>query len=143
MLFSRRDVLKATSCGFGYMAFAGLAAEAAGLSTEYQNPLAPKQPHFAAKAKRVIFLCMRGGPSHVDTFDYKPALAQYEGKSPGEAAGQNGQKGRKLMPSPFKFSQHGDSGLYISELYPHLAKHADDLCLINGRTPICPTIRKP
>ena len=99
---------------------------------DYKNPLSPKEPHFPPKAKRVIFLCMRGGPSHVDTFDYKPALKEYEGKSPGERRGADNQKGRKLMPSPFKFSQHGDSGLYISELYPHLAKHADELCLING-----------
>jgi hypothetical protein len=132
MLFSRRDVLKATSCGFGYMAFAGLAAQAAKSSPDYQNPLSPKPPHFAAKAKRVIFLCMRGGPSHVDTFDYKPALAEYEGKSPGGNDVLNNQKGRTLLPSPFKFSQHGDTGLWISELYPHIAKHADELCLING-----------
>ena len=132
MLYSRRDVLKATSCGFGYLAFAGLAAQAAEKSAEYQNPLAPKQPHFEPKAKRVIFLCMRGGPSHVDTFDYKPALTEYEGKSPGEIEGAATQRGRKLMPSPFKFSQHGGSGLYISELYPHLARHADELCMITG-----------
>jgi hypothetical protein len=75
---------------------------------------------------------MRGGPSHVDTFDYKPELEKHAGKSPGEAAGLNGQKGRKLMPSPWKFPQQGKSGLPISELYPQLAAHADDLCLLNG-----------
>lgn len=132
MLVSRRNVLKATSCGFGYMALAGLMNQATAKSPDYQNPLSPKQPHFEPKAKRVIFLCMRGGPSHVDTFDYKPALKEHEGKSPGEAAGQNSQKGRKLMPSPFKFSQHGESGIHLSELYPNLARHADDLCVING-----------
>ncbi len=132
MFYSRRDALKAASVGFGYMALAGLTTEAAEKSNAYQNPLAPKAPHFTPKAKRVIFLCMRGGPSHVDTFDYKPDLKKFEGKSPGEAAGLNGQNGRKLKSSPFKFSQHGQSGLYISELYPHLAKHADDLCLINS-----------
>ncbi len=132
MLVSRRDVLKATSCGFGYLALAGLAAEAAGREADYQNPLAPKQPHFEPQAKRVIFLCMRGGPSHVDTFDYKPALEKYAGKSPGDLEGAPNQRGRTLLPSPFKFSQHGESGLFISELYPHLARQADDLCLING-----------
>ncbi|PHS04787.1 MAG: sulfatase [Blastopirellula sp.] len=129
--YSRRSALKAMSCGFGYMAFAGLAAEAAAKES-FQNPLAPKTPHFEPKAKRVIMLCMRGGPSHVDTFDYKPMLAKHAGESPGGVGGLNNQKGRKLMPSPWKFSQHGESGLPISELYPHLSKHADDLCLING-----------
>ena len=76
---------------------------------------------------------MRGGPSHVDTFDYKPELAKFDGKSPGEdAQGQNSQKGRKLKQSPWKFNQHGESGLPISTLYPHLSKHADELCLLNG-----------
>ena len=130
-MISRRDALKSTGCGFGYLAFSALAAEAAKL--DYTNPLQPKQTHFAPTAKRVIFLCMRGGPSHVDTFDYKPALAKFDGKSPGEAArGQNAQKGRKLMKSPWEFPQHGQSGLPISTLYPHLSKHADDLCLLNG-----------
>jgi hypothetical protein len=128
---SRREVLQSISCGFGFTAFAGLAAEVA--QKEFQSPLAPKQPHFAARAKRVIFLCMRGGPSHVDTFDYKPMLEEYSGKSPGEASGGlNNQKGRKLKPSPWAFKQHGESGLPISELFPHVAKHADDLCLLNG-----------
>jgi hypothetical protein len=136
-MFSRRDALKTTGCGFGYLAFSALASEAA--NRDQANPLQPKPTDFAPKAKRVIFLCMRGGPSHVDTFDYKPALAEFDGKSPGEvakegdaAAGLNSQKGRKLMQSPWKFNQHGDSGLPISELYPHLAEHADDLCLLNG-----------
>lgn len=141
-MLSRRKVLKTTSCGFGYLAFAGLATEWArkdaaakegASSGRYANPLAPKQPHFAARAKRVIFLCMRGGPSHVDTFDYKPALAEYEGQSPGALAdGTSNNGNRKLKPSPWAFRKHGESGLPISDLYPHLAQHADELCLING-----------
>ena len=127
---SRREMLQTTSCGFGYLAFSALAAEAN--AKDYQSPLAPKRPHFAPKAKRVIFLCMRGGPSHVDTFDYKPLLEDAAGKSPGDMAGLNNQKGRKLKPSPWKFPQHGQSGLPISELYPHVSKHADDLCLLNS-----------
>ena len=92
-----------------------------------------REPHFPAAAKRVIFLCMRGGPSHVDTFDYKPDLEKFDGKSPSAAAtGLNLQKGRKLKKSPWKFSKHGESGLPISSLYPELARHADDLCLLNG-----------
>ena len=122
--FTRRNALKTLSCGFGYMALAGLTTEAS--ADENVNPLMPKAPHHPAQAKRVIFLCMRGGPSHVDTFDYKPQLSKDDGKASPR------QKSRKLMGSPWKFNQHGESGLPISELFPHLAKHADDLCLINS-----------
>ena len=86
--FSRRNALKTLSCGFGYMALAGLTTKAA---EDSKNPLAPKAPHYPATAKRVIFLCMRGGPSHVDTFDYKPQLTKDSGKQ------SPGQKSRKLM----------------------------------------------
>lgn len=107
------------------MAFSGLATRAAvtGTGSEFSNPLAPGKPHFPPVAKRVIFACMRGGPSHVDTFDYKPALTENDGKT---------ISGRKLMESPWKFEQHGQSGLPISALFPHLARHADDLCVLNG-----------
>jgi hypothetical protein len=74
---TRRHILKASSCGFGYLALAGLAnpqAAAQGPASTYQSPLAPKAPHFRPRAKRIIFLYMNGGPSHVDTFDYKPLL---------------------------------------------------------------------
>ena len=122
---SRREMLKSVSSGFGYLALAGMCAEAA-----EADPLAPKPPHFAPKAKRVIFFCMRGGPSHVDTFDYKPQLKVDAGK-PGR--GRRGPSSRaKLMPSPWQFARHGQNGLQISELFPHLAKHADKLCILNG-----------
>ena len=127
---SRREMLKTTSCGFGYLAFSALATEAA--AKEYKSPLAPKPPQFTPRAKRVIFLCMRGGPSHVDTFDHKPLLAKHAGQTPGKVAGVNVQRGRKLMPSPWKFPRRGDSGLPISELFPCVARHADQMCLING-----------
>jgi hypothetical protein len=117
---SRRNLLKGLSAGFGYMAFAGLSGREAAASGA---SLSPRSPHFAPKAKRVIFCCMRGGPSHVDTFDYKPALEKNAGKK---------VDGRSLMPSPWKFQRHGESGLPISDLFPNLAKHADDLCLLNG-----------
>ncbi|MEM7145897.1 MAG: DUF1501 domain-containing protein [Verrucomicrobiota bacterium] len=117
---SRRRLLQGFSAGFGYMAFAGLSSREARAA---QAPLAPKSPHFAPKAKRVIFCCMRGGPSHVDTFDFKPGLAKHAGKK---------VNGRELMPSPWEFKRHGESGLPISALFPHLATHADDLCLLNG-----------
>ena len=121
--FSRRDALQSMSGGFGFMAFSGLSTMAA---ESYRNPLSPKQPHFTPRAKRIIFACMRGGPSHVDTFDYKPALAKDNGKT------ANGYGNRKLLESPWKFSKRGKSGIEISELYPNLAKHADKMCLLNS-----------
>src|SRR5690606_27458303 len=89
--------------------------------------LAERAPHFPARAKRVIFLCMNGGPSHVDTFDYKPELNKRSGGSGGGKLG-----GANLLGSPFQFAQHGESGLWISEVFPHLARHADELCVINS-----------
>lgn len=130
-MLTRRTLLKSTSSGFGYLAFSALAHEqAARAATNETNPLAPKKPHFPAKAKRVIFLCMDGGPSHVDTFDYKPRLAADDGKPPPRGGG--GFRFGKLMASPFQFEKRGQSGLWISELFPELAKHADQLCLLNG-----------
>src|SRR5437667_4098096 len=105
---SRRDLLRTAACGFGYLAFAGLATQASAAEKVYQSPLAPKLPHFAAKAKRVIFLFMQGGPSHVDTFDYKPKLASDAGKT-------GAAKGGKLLPSPWKLHQYGKAGLRISD----------------------------
>lgn len=128
--FSRRDALKSLSSGFGYLAFAGLAQQAAARdAVSSGSNLAPKSTHFPATAKRVIFLSMNGGPSHVDLFDHKPALADYEGRKTAESV-LAGNKG--LMESPFDFAQHGDSGLWFSALCPHLAKHADDLCFIHS-----------
>ncbi|MDX1946165.1 MAG: DUF1501 domain-containing protein [Pirellulaceae bacterium] len=122
---SRRDVLKSASCGFGYLALAGLAAEQA-RGEAYVNPLAPKVAHFTPRAKRVIFACMQGAPSHVDMFDYKPGLTKDEGKEHPDF------KGRKLMPSPFKFQEFGSGGPTISELLPQLSEHAEKLCVVNS-----------
>ncbi len=123
--FNRRHFLQSTSSGFGYLAFSALstwAAEAA------QSPLAPKAPHFAPRAKRVIFLFMPGAPSHVDTFDYKPKLTADTGKDSGKGRGGPAT----LLGSPWKFSQHGKSGLWISTLFPEVAKQADELCLVRS-----------
>ena len=120
-LLTRRSLLKNLSCGFGWLAFSDLVARAATAT----GPLAPKPTHFPAKAKRVIFLCMRGGPSHVDTFDYKPMLTADNGK-----VGK--RPGTKLLGSPWEFKQHGKSGLWLSELFPKLAAHADELCLLRS-----------
>lgn len=124
-LFTRRDILSKMACGFGWLAFAGIAQRAAKSIAATDAPLAPKPPHFAARAKRVIFLCMRGGPSHVDTFDYKPQLIADTDK-PGK------RPGTKLLGSKWKFSQSGRSGLWISELFPNVAKHADEMCLLRS-----------
>ena len=127
-MFSRRTLLKTTASGFGYLAFAALAHEQAARANPAANPLAPKAPHLPPRAKRVIFLCMEGGPSHVDTFDHKPRLTADDGKP----YNRGRLFGAKLLGSPWKFHQHGDSGLWISELFPEVAKHADELCLVNG-----------
>jgi hypothetical protein len=125
---SRREMLRLAACGFGSVAFAGVAARAGAMPSFLDDaalsPLAPKKPHFLPKAKRVIFLCMAGAPSHVDTFDHKPELTAMDGKSfRGNA---------KLLGSPWKFRQSGKSGLWISELFPNLAREADELCLLRG-----------
>lgn len=86
--------------------------------------------HHAARAKRVIFLCMNGGPSHVDTFDPKPALRTHEGKMPAGKQERDAKAG--YMSSPFSLHAHGESGVVMSELFPHLARCADDLCVIRS-----------
>jgi hypothetical protein len=124
---SRRSFLETTSNGFGWLAFSALAHQQ---GLQAASVLAPKPAHHAARAKRVIFLCMQGGPSHVDLFDYKPKLAEAAGKSAPASAGRYGRA--NLMASPWKFRQHGRSGLWISDLLPNLAKQADSLCLLNS-----------
>lgn len=126
-IYTRRGVLRAFSLGFGWLAFSSLLRQASGASLGIQptSPLAPKTPPLPARAKRVIFLTMRGGPSHVDTFDYKPKLIA--------DTGQPGKKpGTKLLGSKWKFNRAGKSGLMISELFPEVAKHADEMCLIRS-----------
>ncbi|HEX7899610.1 MAG TPA: DUF1501 domain-containing protein, partial [Planctomycetota bacterium] len=126
-MWSRRDLLKSAACGFGMTALADALAN---------DPLSPKTARIAARAKRVIFLFMRGGPSHMDTFDYKPKL-QADRDKPLPFAIPRLQKAQgrnlgKLMASPFSFKRYGQGGLWMSELFPHLARRADDLCVLNG-----------
>jgi Protein of unknown function (DUF1501) len=126
-MITRRMALRSLASGFGYLAFAGLAHEAAAHeAVGTQDALAAKATHFPPRAKRVIFLCMKGGPSHVDLFDYKPELQ----KRSGQPLGKN--LGAKLLGSPFEFRQHGQSGQWISEVFPKLSEQADDLCVLNG-----------
>lgn len=125
---TRRDMLKGVSCGFGMLAFASIAQAMAVRGSVVDNPLAPKQPHFTPTAKRVIFLCMAGGPSHLDMFDYKPKLVADDGKS--STVGR--RRNAKLMGSPFKFDRYGESGTWFSELVPNIATHADQICMLKG-----------
>ncbi len=130
--FSRREMLRSSAAGFAGLALAGLLAEEAAASTR-GNPLAARPPHFLARAKRVIFLFMHGGPSQVDTFDYKPLLERDHGKplpfaKPRVVSSETGN----LLKSPWKFQQHGQSGAWVSELFPHTAGVVDDLCLIHS-----------
>ena len=126
---TRRRLLQTASAGFGYVALAGLLARADDSLEQAQpqaaQPLAPRPTHFPPRAKRVIFLCMQGGPSHVDTFDYKPRLIADAGKTIG--AGR-----RSLMAPVSPFRQRGQSGLWISDLFPSLAEQADKLCLLRS-----------
>lgn len=121
---TRRAMLQQTAAGFGWLAFAAMHGTSYA-SEQTDSPLSPKTSHFPAKAKRVIFLFMQGGPSHLDTFDWKPKL-----KTASEKGSQG--KGGKLLAPQFEFSQYGQSGQYISSLFPELGKHADDLCILNG-----------
>lgn len=127
---SRRQLLQTTATGFGSLALAALLGDE---TRAAENPPAPRAPHFATKARRVIFLFMHGGPSHVDTFDYKPLLIRDDGKPlPFAKPRIVSSPTDNLLASPWKFSQHGQSGLWVSELFPNVAKCADDLCVINS-----------
>lgn len=132
---TRRDALRSAACGFGGLALAALLGEQA---RGAENPLALKTPHHAPKARRVIFLFMQGGPSHVDTFDYKPALAEQDGKQLSFAdarvlanTGQR-QSTHRAMKSPWKFAQYGETGRWASELFAETARHADELCFVRS-----------
>jgi hypothetical protein len=131
MPLSRREALARFACGFGGVALAGLLAEEAAAAPT--DPLAPKKPHFAARAKRVVFLFMHGGVSHVDTFDPKPKLAALNGKPLPFAKPQFEFGGTgNLLASPWKFQKYGACGTEVSSLFPHIGSVADDLCVIRS-----------
>ncbi|MBL9089681.1 MAG: DUF1501 domain-containing protein [Planctomycetaceae bacterium] len=140
---SRRELLKSSAVGFGHLAFASLLAQEAGAveaaagskpgASAARNPLQAKSPHFAPRAKRIVFLFMKGGPSHVDTFDPKPQLDRDHGKAPPfDLPKVTFAKQGNLLKSPWKFKQYGQSGLPVSELFPNVAKHVDDLCILRS-----------
>ncbi len=123
---SRRAMLRHASLGFGGLALQSLLAESA-------NPLAVKAPHYAPKAKRVIFLFMHGGPSQMDTFDWKPLLKRDHGKPlPFARPKVVSSETFNLLQSPWEFKQYGQSGAWVSSLFPELAKRVDDLCFIKS-----------
>ncbi len=130
---SRRRWLAQLGAGFGGLALSAMLAEE---SAGTENPLAPRPPHFRPRVRRVIMLFMFGGPSHLDTFDPKPRLARDSGHPlpPGLRPRVVSFPNRmgNLVGSPFAFRQHGDSGLWISSLFPNLAERADDLCVIRS-----------
>ena len=132
---TRREMLRRSSIGFGSVALAALLADE--VKAEAENggprPLAEKPPHFTPRARRVIFLFMHGGPSQVDTFDYKPLLERdngkpYPGKKPRIQSGKTGN----LLASPWKFKRYGASGIHVSDLFPHVGSVVDDLCILNS-----------
>ncbi|MCX7664501.1 MAG: DUF1501 domain-containing protein [Gemmataceae bacterium] len=132
---NRREMLIRSGLGIGNLGLLSLLAHETARATDTQvglNPLAPKQPHFKAKAKRVIHIFANGGPSHVDTFDPKPSLQKYAGKALPVPNKPTERKTGAALPSPFKFQKYGKSGLEISELFANTARHADDICVIRS-----------
>lgn len=131
---SRRRWLKQSACGFGSLALAGLCAE--GDAQGKTSPLAPKAPMFSPRAKRVIFIFMQGGPSHVDTFDYKPELIDRDGEEidfTGVRFGTFGKTSkRRLMKPLWDFQNYGECGQPVSALFPHMAEHVDKMCIIHS-----------
>lgn len=133
---SRREMLRNARLGFGWLAFAGLVARSTA------SAMAESNTHFAPRAKRVIFLFMDGGVSHVDTFDPKPELTRLNGqpaKWRPDPRSQSVSAGRKWLGSPWSFRQYGQSGLWVSDLFPRVARMVDELCVIRsmtGETPL-------
>lgn len=134
-LFSRRHALQSLACGFGSLAFAGIAQRAAAAA----NPLAPRRPHHEPRAKSVIFLFMQGGVSHVDSFDHKPLLTERDGQLMGfndarkiANSGKREESTQRVMKPLWKFAQHGQTGRWGSELFPEMCRHMDDLTFIHS-----------
>jgi hypothetical protein len=142
--FSRRESLRRLGAGFGSLGLAAAVMDNAALAgapasgfslagPEPAAPLAVRAPHFAPKAKRIIQLFMPGGPSQVDTFDYKPEIARYAGQRPAEVDRKSLRNTRNgLFPSPFRFRQHGECGRWVSDIFPKVAECVDDICFIHS-----------
>jgi hypothetical protein len=134
---TRRELLAHGALGMGALGLRGVMGDASGdtprSAGHLDSPLAPKSPHFAAKAKRVIHLFMNGGPSHVDTFDHKPALDKYHGQElPKSVHLVTERRTGAVMKSPFKFQRYGRSGIEVSDLFPHVGACIDDIAVIRS-----------
>ena len=133
---SRRRMLQRSACGFGSLALAGMCQQQSLGRDAIPHDLKPRQPMFPARAKRVIFIFMQGGPSHIDTFDYKPELTRKDGQDidfTGVRFGTFGTRSkRKLLKPLWNFKQYGECGQYVSELFPHMAQHVDKMCMIHS-----------
>jgi hypothetical protein len=138
---TRREFLWETGGGFGAVALTGLLSAdgffhgaAAATPASFVNPLAPKKPQFTPKAKAVIFIFCYGGPSHVDTFDYKPKLYPLDGKTiPVKTFGRGGHKNEGRVVGPkWQFKQYGECGKYVSDLFPHIATCVDDIAFVHS-----------
>lgn len=139
---TRREMLWEMGCGFGSVALTGLLSgdgffnklQASDQTGKFVNPLAPKPPMIPAKAKSVIFLFMYGGPSQVDTFDYKPKLYPLDGKTiPIKTFGRGGHRNEGRVVGPkWKFKQYGQSGKWVSDLFPHISQHVDDIAFLHS-----------
>jgi hypothetical protein len=132
---SRRELLSRCGAGLGSLALADLLQAAPAPAEKPTNPLAPKKPHFEAKAKAVIWIFVNGGPSQVDTWDYKPELQKRDGQElPGfdKNSGFFINSAGPLMKSPFEWKQHGESGKWVSSIFPNLAKHVDKMAFIHS-----------
>src|SRR5438094_461219 len=132
LFLTRRELLQRAGTGLGALALAGMLGEEAGAAAESVSPLAPRQPHFPAKAKRVVHLFMNGGPSHLDTFDPKPMLTRYHGKPLPTPTLRTERKTGAAMGSPFTFRKYGQSGIEVSELFAKTAECIDDICIIRS-----------
>ncbi len=131
-LVSRRRALKSTAIGFGHLAFSAMLSQEGRAATSKTTTGSPL-PHFPARAKRIVFLFMKGGPSHVDTFDPKPLLDRDHLKPPPfDLPAVTFAKQGNLLKSPWKFRQYGQSGLPVSDLFPQVARHVDDLCILRS-----------
>ena len=140
---TRREFFWEAGASFTGLALAGMLDQAffanqtrAAAGVPFINPLAAKPSMFAPKAKSVIFLFMYGGPSHVDTFDYKPALYPLDGKTiPVKTKGRGGERSEGRVVGPkWKFKQHGQCGKWVSDLFPHVARHVDKIAFIHSMT---------
>ena len=131
---TRREFIKDTFCGFGGLAFASILHAEELRNPSSKNPLAPRSPHFQPKAKSVIFIYMAGGPSHLESFDPKPLLNKLDGQPRpmefGKAEYQFVQDDAKLMGTHRTFKKYGESGIEVSDLFPHIATCVDDLAVI-------------